>query len=72
MLKNIPISELIKVLALLQKESSLCTIELDEKKGVLLFIAVRDPQAIVNKTKIEIPKDPITRLNLDDLDKLVV
>jgi hypothetical protein len=72
MLRNIPINELIKVLTALQKESSLCTIEIDEGRKVITFFAVRNPDAIRASAKIETPQDLNIRIDIDDLDKLIV
>jgi len=73
MLRNVPISELIKVLVSLQKESNLCNIEINEEgNGGIMFRAVRDTNATTSKAKIQTPKDPNPKLDLDDLDKLIV
>jgi len=72
MLKNIPISELIKVLTSLQKEGTLCTIDINEAKQVITFYVVKDPMAIVNNTKIEIPKPDNQKLDIDDIERLIV
>jgi hypothetical protein len=72
MLKNIPISELLKVLNLLSKEATLCTIRIDEDRKVITFYAVKDPNAIKNEALIQVPKEPNVGLDIDDLDKLIV
>jgi hypothetical protein len=72
MLKNVKVSDLIEVLVSIQKQVPLCHIEIDEEKSEIIFRPVRDPNAIMNKTRIQIPKDHKPRLDKDDLDKLVV
>ena len=72
MLTNIPINELIKVLSILQKEASLCTINIDYERRIVTFIAIKDPNAISNNLRIETPIDKDPELDMDDLDKLII
>ena len=73
MLRNVRISDLIKALVILQKESPLVNIEISEEmKGVIRFYPVRDTNANASRVNIEIPKDPDPKLDIDDLDKLIV
>ena len=72
MLRNVPINKLIEVLSMIQRDSSLCDIEIDPEKNTIIFRPVRDTNAITSRTHIETPKLPNQRVDLNDLDDLIV
>ena len=72
MLRNIPITELIRVLLLLQRRSAFCTIELSEDGLKMKITPVEELDPRKEKLNIEIPIDPNLKLKSDDLDKFIV
>ena len=72
MLKNVPVSELLKILLLLQKESPLCDIFVDSDGKGISFKPVHDPNAIRADVKMRVPEISKNKLNLEDLDKLII
>lgn len=73
MLRNVSIDKIMEVLVAMKKEGPLVDIEINEQgNGNISFKSVRDSAAITAKTNIRVIKDPNIRLDLDDLDKLIV
>jgi hypothetical protein len=72
MLRNVPVSELIRVLLLVQKESALCDIKIDDVRPGITFIPIYDSSQTRGKLNIDIPNDKIVDLDSKNLDDLIV
>ena len=68
-LNNVPVSELLKILNEISKETPLCNIIMD--KNSILLQPVYDSHAIKSTLKIKRPEDTKERLDIEDLDKLI-